>query len=163
MRIPMAIVAVAALGLALQLVVPPPRLPALLALVTATCLALLLAPAAPGRAAADWEVVRSLNTGTRPLDVAVSTDGRSVFVLTEDGMLSVYTPDGALTEKFQLAKDAERIAVAPDGERVYVTARQGKRVDVVQIDFVREINLAGAPSKGPANAPVTIAVFSDFQ
>ncbi len=140
MRIPMAIVAVAALGLALQLVVPP-----------------------PGNAAADLEVVRSLNTGARPLDVAVSMDGRSVFVLTEDGMLSVYTPDGALTEKFQLAKDAERIAVAPDGERVYVTARQGKRVDVVQIDFVREINLAGAPSKGPANAPVTIAVFSDFQ
>ena len=140
MRIPMAIVVAAALDLAILLVAPP-----------------------PGNAAAEWEVVRSLNTGTRPLDVAVSMDGRSVFVLTEDGVLSVYTPDGALTEKFQLSKDAERIAVAPDGERVYVTARQGKRVDVVQIDFVREINLAGAPSKGPANAPVTIAVFSDFQ
>ena len=140
MRTPMAIVAVAALGLALLLVAP-----------------------APGNAAAEWEVVRSLNTGTRPPDVAVSMDGRSVFVLTEDGMLSVYTPDGALTEKFQLAKDAERIAIAPDGERVYVTSRQGKRVDVVQLDFVREIALAGSPAKGPERAPVTIAVFSDFQ
>ena len=140
MRIPMAIVAVAALGLALLLVAP-----------------------APGNAAADLEVVRSLNTGARPLDVAVSMDGRSVFVLTEDGVLSVYTPDGALTEKFQLAKDAERIAIAPDGERVYVTSRQGKRVDVVQLDFVREIALAGSPAKGPERAPVTIAVFSDFQ
>jgi DNA-binding beta-propeller fold protein YncE len=140
MRIPMAIVAVAALGLALLLVAP-----------------------APGNAAAEWEVVRSLNTGTRPLDVAVSMDGRSVFVLTEDGVLSVYTPDGALTETFQLAKDAERIAIAPDGERVYVTSRQGKRVDVVQLDFVREIALAGSPAKGPERAPVTIAVFSDFQ
>jgi DNA-binding beta-propeller fold protein YncE len=140
MRIPMAIVAVAALGLALLLVAP-----------------------APGNAAAEWEVVRSLNTGTRPLDVAVSMDGRSVFVLTEDGVLSIYTPDGALTETFQLAKDAERIAIAPDGERVYVTSRQGKRVDVVQLDFVREIALAGSPAKGPERAPVTIAVFSDFQ
>jgi DNA-binding beta-propeller fold protein YncE len=140
MRIPLAIVAVAALGLALLLVAPAPR-----------------------NAAAEWEVVRSLNTGTRPLDVAVSMDGRSVFVLTEDGVLSVYTPDGALTEKFQLAKDAERIAIAPDGERVYVTSRQGKRVDVVQLDFVREIALAGSPAKGPERAPVTIAVFSDFQ
>jgi len=139
------------------------RIPASFAPIAAVCLALLLAPAAPGLAAADWEVIRSMNTGSRPLDVAVSVDGRSVFVLTEDGALSVYTPDGALTDRFQLGKDAERIAVAPDGERVYVTSRQGKRVDVVQIDYVRDIHLAGAPFKGPENAPVTIAVFSDFQ
>lgn len=139
------------------------RLPAPLVTVTAMCLALLLAPAAPGRAAADWEVVRSLSTGARPLDVAVSADGRSIFVLIEDGRLSVYTPEGTLTETFQIAKDAERIAVAPDGERVYVTSRQGKRVDVVQIDFVRDIVLTGSPAKGPERAQVTIAVFSDFQ
>jgi DNA-binding beta-propeller fold protein YncE len=139
------------------------RFPAPPALVAAMCLALLLAPATPGRAAADWEVVRSLSTAARPLDVAVSADGRSVFVLTEDGQLSVYTPEGTPTDTFQLAKDAERIAVAPDGERVYVTARQGKRVDVVQIDFVRDIVLTGSPAKGSERAPVTIAVFSDFQ
>lgn len=126
--------------------------------------AVALGPAAPpARAAADWEVTRSLTTGARPIDVATSVDGRSVFVLTDDGVLSVFTPDGALTETFQLAKDAERIAVAPDGERVYVTFRQAKRVDVVQIDYVRDIHLTGAPVKGPAQAPVTIAVFSDFQ
>ncbi len=126
--------------------------------------AFALGPAAPpARAAADWEVTRSLTTGARPIDVVASVDGRSVFVLTDDGVLSVYTPDGVLTDTFHLAKDAERIAVAPDGEHVYVTFRQAKRVDVVQIDFVRDINLIGAPFKGPAQAPVTIAVFSDFQ
>ena len=46
---------------------------------------------------------------------------------------------------------------------MYVTSRQGKRVDVVQIDYVRDILLAGAPFKGSERAPVTIAVFSDFQ
>jgi len=137
------------------------RNPVIIAL--ALCSLIALAPAAPGQAAAEWEVIRSLATGSRPVDVAASVDGRSVFVLTEDGTLSVYTPDGVLTDKFQVGKDAERIAVAPDGERVYVTLRQAKRVDVVQIDYVREISLAGAPSKGPERAPVIIAVFSDFQ
>jgi hypothetical protein len=36
-------------------------------------------------------------------------------------------------------------------------------VDVVQIDFVRDIVLTGSPAKGPERAQVTIAVFSDFQ
>lgn len=124
----------------------------------------LVIPAAGSHASGvEWEIIKSLNTGARPVDVAVSADGRSVFVLTEDGALSIYTSEGSLTEKISLGYPAERIAVAPDGERIYVTSRQGKRVDVIQLDYVREINVSGAPFKGPEKAPVTIAVFSDFQ
>jgi DNA-binding beta-propeller fold protein YncE len=99
----------------------------------------------------------------RPLDVAVSNSGRIVYVLAENGVLLAYTPEGVLTDQITLGGKAERIAVSPDEERVYVTRPQGKRVDLVQIDFVRTINLAGAPFKGPEKAPVVIAVFSDFQ
>jgi DNA-binding beta-propeller fold protein YncE len=126
-------------------------------------LALLVAAAGSCPALVEWEIIQSLNTVGRPVDVAVSADGKSVFVLTDDGTLSIYTSDGALTERISLGYPAERIAVAPDGERIYVTPRQGKRVDVVQLDYVREINLSGAPFKGRANAPVTVVVFSDFQ
>jgi len=132
----------------------------LIALVT---WALLISSTALSAAGVEWEILKSLNTDARPVDVAVSADGRSVFVLTDDGTLSIYTSDGALTEKFSLGYPAERIAVAPDGERIYVTSRQGKRVDVVQLDYVREINVSGAPFKGREKAPVTIVVFSDFQ
>jgi DNA-binding beta-propeller fold protein YncE len=126
-------------------------------------LAMLLVSAASCRAALEWEILKSLNTGARPVDVAVSADGKSVFVLTEDGVVSIYTGDGALTDKITVGGQAERIAVAPDGDRLYVTQRQGRRVDVIQLDYVREINLSGAPFKGREKAPVTIAVFSDFQ
>jgi DNA-binding beta-propeller fold protein YncE len=101
--------------------------------------------------------------GSRPLDVAVSNSGRLVYVLAENGVLLVYSPEGVLSDQISLGGTAERIAVAPDEERVYVTRPQGKRVDLVQIDYVRDINLAGAPFKGPEKAPVVIAVFSDFQ
>jgi|APLow6443716910_1056828.scaffolds.fasta_scaffold13520_2 hypothetical protein len=126
-------------------------------------LALLVVSAGPCLAALEWEILKSLNTGARPVDVAVSADGKSVFVLTEDGVVSIFTGDGALTDKITVGSQAERIAVAPDGDRLYVTQRQGRRVDVIQLDYVREINLSGAPSKGREKAPVTIAVFSDFQ
>jgi len=126
-------------------------------------LALLVASAGPCRAALEWEILKSLNTGARPVDVAVSADGKSVFVLTDDGVVSIYTGDGALTEKITVGGQPERIAVAPEGDRLYVTQRQGRRVDVIQLDYVRQINLTGAPFKGSEKAPVTIAVFSDFQ
>jgi DNA-binding beta-propeller fold protein YncE len=126
-------------------------------------LAFLVASAGPCRAALEWEILKSLNTGARPVDVAVSADGKSVFVLTDDGVVSIYTGDGALTEKIPVGGQPERIAVAPEGDRLYVTQRQGRRVDVIQLDYVRQINLTGAPFKGSEKAPVTIAVFSDFQ
>jgi DNA-binding beta-propeller fold protein YncE len=124
---------------------------------------MLMFSTAPSAAAVEWEIIKSLNTGARPVDVAVSADGKSVFVLTEDGVVSIYTGDGALTEKINTGGQAERIAVAPDGERLYVINRAGRRVDVIQLDYVRAINLSGAPYKGPEKAPVTLAVFSDFQ
>jgi DNA-binding beta-propeller fold protein YncE len=117
----------------------------------------------PSRAAVEWEIINSLKTGSRPLDLAVSADGRSIFVLTEDGQVMIFGSDGALLEKMTVGAQAEKIAVDPEGERLYVTHRQGKRVDVVQIDFIRPINLGGAPAKGKPGAPVVIAVFSDFQ
>jgi DNA-binding beta-propeller fold protein YncE len=126
-------------------------------------LTLLAVSAGPCPAALEWEILKSLNTGARPVDVAVSADGKSVFVLTDDGVVSIYTADGALSDKITLGSQAEGIAVAPEGDRLYVTRRQGRRIDVIQLDYVREINLSGAPSRGNEKAPVTIAVFSDFQ
>ena len=135
----------------------------ILCAVVGLAVALLVVSAGPCPAALEWEILKSLNTGARPVDVAVSADGKSVFVLTDDGAVSIYTVDGALSDKITVGSQAERIAVAPEGDRLYVTQRQGRRVDVIQLDYVRQINLTGAPFKGSEKAPVTIAVFSDFQ
>jgi DNA-binding beta-propeller fold protein YncE len=136
---------------------------AVLSLIALVAWGMLMVTPTPSSAAVEWELIKSLNTGARPVDVAVSADGKTVFVLTEDGVVSIYTGDGALTEKMNVGSQAERIAVAPDGERLYVVNRAGRRVDVIQLDYVREIDLSGAPYKGREKAPVTIVVFSDFQ
>ena len=113
--------------------------------------------------AVEWEILKSLDTGARPLDVAVSADGKSIFVLTENGQIWIYSNEGTLAGKITVGPQAERIAVDPDGERLYVTNRPNKRVDVILVDVIRDINLSGAPFKGSEKAPVAIAVFSDFQ
>ncbi len=129
-------------------------------LAAATAFALIADTAA---ADVDWEIQRSLNLGARPLDVALSADGKTLFVLTEEGSILVFGSDGTPSGKIVLGTQAEKIAADPDGERLYVTNRQGKRLDVITVDVIRDISVEGAPFKGRPNAPVVIAVFSDFQ
>lgn len=125
--------------------------------------ALSLPSGAAPAAEVEWEFLKGLSTVSRPLDVALSADGRQVFVLAEDGTVSIFGADGSPAGQITVGPQAERIAVDPDGERLYVTNRQAKRVDVVRIDTVHAIHLSGAPFKGHEGAPVVIAVFSDFQ
>jgi hypothetical protein len=78
----------------------------------------------------EWNIQKTLKLNTQPLDVAVSKNGNSIFVLTKTGKILIYSPDGELKDK---------------------------------IDVGNHIDITGSPFKGAENAPVTIAVFSDFQ
>lgn len=125
--------------------------------------ALVMGIAAAPAAEIEWELLKSLNTTARPLDVALSADGKQVFVLAEDGTVFIFSADGTPTGQIAVGAQAERIAVDTEGERLFVTNRQAKRVDVIQIDTLHAISMSGAPFKGHEKAPVAIAVFSDFQ
>ncbi len=40
---------------------------------------------------------------------------------------------------------------------------QDKKIQIVALDFIQQINVSGSPYKGVDDAPVVIAVFSDFE
>ena len=98
-----------------------------------------------------------------PLDVVTTPDGKYIFVLTDKGGISVFDQKGVLQNKIHVGGAVDQIRMDPQGNRLFVTSRQEKTVKVISLDFFVEINTAGAPYKGPENAPVVLAVFSDFQ
>jgi len=53
--------------------------------------------------------------------------------------------------------------IGPRGKRLFLTSTKDRTVQVVTIDFIVDINVSGSPYKGRQDAPVVIAVFSDFQ
>jgi len=117
----------------------------------------------PCFAALEWSVLNRLQIDTSPVDVAVSLNDKWVFVLNDRGEVLVFSRDGSLKEKIQVGKHIDQIKVGPRENLLYLNSRKNKTVDIVEFDFIQNINTADSPFKGPADAPVVIAVFTDFE
>jgi len=111
----------------------------------------------------EWHIQKTLKTDMPPLDVAVSRDGKQIFVLTEPGNILIYSPDGRLKDKISVGRHIDQIEVGPKEDLLLLKSRENRTVEILVIDFIHKINTSGSPFKGPADAPVVIAVFSDFQ
>jgi protein-disulfide isomerase len=128
-------------------------------------LSLLIGFAFPALSHAALEVTirRTLNLEETPLDTAMSAGGKYIFVLTDKGKVLVYTPDGNLSDTIAVDKSIDSIKAGPREEMLFLVSSKKKTVQVAVLDFVQEINTSGSPFKGAADAPVIIALFTDFQ
>ena len=124
---------------------------------------LVLAASAGTMAEVEWNVVQSLSLDSAPRDVTVTLDGRTLYVLTEKGDILVYDNQGNLKETIAIGPDADSLKIGQNEDVLYVISRKKKTIETIQLDFIKQINIEGAPFQGPADAPVVIAVFSDFQ
>ena len=126
-------------------------------------LLIVTAVVAPCFAAVEWSVQKKLQLEAPPVDVAVSLNDKWVFVLNDRGEVLVFSSDGGLKEKIPVGKHIDQIKVGPRDNLLYLSSRKKKTVEIVELDFIQNINTAGSPFKGPADAPVVIAVFTDFE
>ena len=124
---------------------------------------LTVASAGVGSATVEWEVLNTFKLDTPPLDVAISPDGKTVFVLTHEGKIHIYEVNGRLTDKIEVGEKIDQIKLGPKGTHLFATSRKNKTVKVIELDFIKPISTKGSPYKGLENAPVVIADFSDFE
>ncbi|MBW2709670.1 MAG: hypothetical protein JRD04_10435 [Deltaproteobacteria bacterium] len=109
------------------------------------------------------DLQHKLTLDNPPLDVVATPNGKYIFVLTNKGNISVFDQNGVLQNKIHVGDQVDQIKMDPQGRRLFITSRSEKTIRVIALDFFVEINTAGSPFKGPRNAPVVFAVFSDFQ
>jgi len=128
-------------------------------------LAILIIPGffAQGLAFVEWNTHKTLKLDTQPLDVAVSKSGNLIFVLTKSGKILIYSSDGKLKDKINVGNHVDQIKSGPREEWLFLSSRKNKTVEILHVDFIQDINISGSPFKGVENAPIAIAVFSDFQ
>jgi protein-disulfide isomerase len=133
------------------------------AVVSMMTLLLVFGSLMPGRAALEWRVDKTFRFKTPPIDMAISSKGNWIFTLIEGGIVEIYDAKGQLAGKIDVGDDIDQIGVGPREDFLVVKSRKNKTVQVLAIEFIQDIDITGSPFKGPADAPVTIIVFSDFQ
>ena len=111
----------------------------------------------------EWHILQKIHLDTQPLDMAVSLDDKWIFILNEKGEILVYSKNGELNEIINVGKHVNQINVGPIDNLLFLNSLKNKTIEVVEFDFIQKINVMGSPSKGPVEAPVVIALFTDFQ
>ena len=114
-------------------------------------------------AGVEWEVQRTLQLESEPVDVAVSPDGRRIFVLNNRGQILIYASTGSFLHQIEIGPQFDHIEVSPRGDSLILSSRKKKSVQVIALDFIQDINVSGSPFKGPEGAAVVVAVFDDFE
>lgn len=110
-----------------------------------------------------WKPVLDLKLTEKPKDFAYSLDGKYTFVLTESNRVAVYNQKGELQGQIPVDAGVSSIGVAPRGEFLYLLDSDKNVLSGLVVNFTVDIDITGSHFKGAADAPVVVAVFSDFE
>jgi len=97
------------------------------------------------------------------VDITVSNDGQYTFVLTSVGEVAIYRGTGDLVQILKVGKGFDSVQYSPAGNRLILGGSGKQQLKILTLSMLYELDYRGSPFKGPANAPVTIAAFDDFQ
>jgi hypothetical protein len=109
------------------------------------------------------EAKKQLNLEEKPIDIGASADGEKLFILVEGKVLIYSIVQGEILDSIPVAKEFDRLSVPGKDNVIALSSSSGKRVEIIRYRTLHKIDISGLPFKGPENAPVTIAVFSDYQ
>jgi len=124
---------------------------------------IFLTLSSPVKGEVEWDVKKTLKLESPPVDLAASLNGKYIYVLTDQGSILIYSVEGKLEDKISVGRQVDGIRVGPWEDVILLTSKKNKQVQILLLEFIQNIDLSNSPFKGPADAPVQIAVFSDFQ
>jgi hypothetical protein len=111
----------------------------------------------------EWNLQHNWPTAGKTLDMVHSLDGKFVYILSDKQTVQVFNSQGQLQGTIPVEDGVSAIDIAPQGEMLYLINNKTQSFSAVGVSFITDIDIAGSPFKGPADAPVTIALFTDFE
>jgi len=111
----------------------------------------------------EWKVVQSWPTKSKTVSMVHSLDGKYVFILNDKSQVQIFDRKGQLQGSIPVSENISAIDIAPQGESLYLIDNEKNTFSTVSVSFVVDVNITDSPVRGPADAPVTVAVFTDFE
>lgn len=111
----------------------------------------------------EWTMQQNWPTTGQTLDMAHSLDGKVVYILSDKQQVQIFNAQGQLQGSIPVEEGVAAIDIAPQGERLYLINNENNTFTSVAVSFVVNIDVTGSPFEGPADAPVTMTVFTDFE
>jgi len=111
----------------------------------------------------EWSSKKLINVKSSPLDVSPSKDGRWIFILSPGEVLVYSASKSKVINSIPVDKGFDRLAYSAKDNTLILSSRTGKAVKIIQLAVIHDIDVSGLPFLGERNAPVTIAVFGDYQ
>jgi len=138
------------------------RQPIIVGIVLAVMGILLSVPAVIS-AEVEWTMVGQLGLKAPPLDISASADGKWLYILCP-GEIAIYSfNEDKIVNRIPVDKSVDRMIYVKEKNALLVSSRSGDTVRIIQLEVVYSFTTTGLPYKGPKRAPITIAVFSDYQ
>lgn len=111
----------------------------------------------------EWNVLSQWSTGAKTIDMVHSLDGKFVYLLTDKSKVNVFDGKGNLQGSIPVSATVSAIDISPQGERLYLVDNTLNQFQAVSVAFVHIIDVKDSPFEGPADAPVTLTLFTDFE
>ncbi len=111
----------------------------------------------------EWSVRKDLDLKAPALDMTPSRDGKWIFILTPGEVLVYSIIEDKLLKRIPVDKAFDRLMYSARENALILSSRSESGLKLIQLEPIHEFDLSGLPLKGPEHAPITIAVFGDYQ
>jgi hypothetical protein len=111
----------------------------------------------------EWTPKKPLELGASTLDISTSLDGRWIFILVPGEILIYSVSEKKVVNRIPVDKAFDKLTHSPRTNTLILGSGTEKTLKIIELEVIQNIEISGLPIKGPQGAPVTIAVFGDYQ
>ena len=111
----------------------------------------------------DWEISNAIQLDETPIGLALAQEGHLTFLLTDRARVLIYSAENKLVGTIPVDPAVTDITVSAKGDQLHLINSKRRTLQTVDVSFIVDFNVEDSPFLGPADAPVVVAVFSDFQ
>lgn len=111
----------------------------------------------------EWNLMQNWPIAGKTLDMAHSLDGKFVYILSDKQTVQVFNNEGQLQGSIPVEDGVSSIDVSPQGDTLYLVNNKTQSFSSMAVSFTVEVDITGSPVRGPVDAPIAIALFTDFE